>query len=178
MKKFLTPTYLINSIYLIHPEDLKRRNIKGMIVDLDNTLIAWDQLDHTKELENWAQEFIQAGIQIFILSNNYNHRVERVVEPLDIPYKAGAFKPSRRNFKLAMEYMELERDEVVVIGDQIMTDVIGAKRLGLKVILVKPIVEHDSIYTIINRNIEKIALKIIGIDRKSDWGESIESRNR
>ncbi|WPJ91216.1 HAD hydrolase-like protein [Facklamia hominis] len=63
-----------------------------------------------------------------------------------------------------------------MIGDQIMTDVIGANRLGLSVILVKPILNHDNVYTYVNRKLERYAFKILGIDSHSDWGEELGNK--
>lgn len=174
MKNFITPTWCINSIYSISAEDVKKHHIKGIIVDLDNTLLAWNVFEHTEQLRDWADSMLEAGIQIFILSNNNDLRVKKVAKPLNIPYKAMALKPSRRNFRFAVEEMGLELEETLVVGDQIMTDVIGANRLGLKVVLVKPIVNHDNIYTILNRTIEKAVLKQVGIDPKEDWGNSLD----
>lgn len=174
MKKLFTPTWCINSIYSIASEDIKKHHIKGLIVDLDNTLLAWNVLEHTEQLREWAESILKEGIQIFILSNNNHLRVKKIAQPLNIPYKATALKPSRRNFRLAMEQMNLEPEETLVIGDQIMTDVVGANRLGLKVVLVKPIVNHDNIYTVVNRTLEKTILRKVGIDPKKDWGDSLD----
>lgn len=174
MKMFVTPTWHINSIYRLSPQDLLNHGIKGVIVDLDNTLLAWNEHDHTPQLRSWAQDLASNGIKLYILSNNHTNRVARVAKPLDIPYQGRAYKPLSRNFKQAMKKLDLPKENIAVIGDQVMTDVIGANRLGLKVILVKPLVDNDNIYTGLNRFLEKIALASIGIDRHEDWGDQLD----
>ncbi|MGX7109525.1 YqeG family HAD IIIA-type phosphatase [Facklamia miroungae] len=174
MKNLIQPTWCLNSIYRLTPSDLMNQQIKGLIVDLDNTLLAWNCLDHTQELALWVTSMKEAGIKLFVLSNNHPERVHRVANPLKIPYLGHALKPLRRSFQLAMKAMQVDPENVLVVGDQIMTDVIGARSLGLKVLLVKPIVNNDNIYTLVNRNLEKMALKWIGIDRHGDWGDQLE----
>lgn len=174
MKKLLTPTWTINSIYLIKPADLFAHNIKAIICDLDNTLIAWNEWEHTTEMAEWLQEMKQAGIGIYLLSNNNYNRVLKVAEPLEIQFKSSAFKPRRKNFVMAIEDLKVNRAEVAVIGDQIITDVIGANRNHLRSILVKPIAQNDNIFTVFNRLLERVAFKLIGIDRKGDWGNELD----
>lgn len=174
MKRFITPTWTINSIYSIKGLDLLTRGYRAVIVDLDNTLIAWNQWEHTHEMEEWIKDLRQAGVKVYLLSNNNHNRVAKVAEPLEVPFTAGALKPFKKNFKLAVDNLVTDNEHIVVIGDQVMTDVIGANRFGLDVILVKPIAQNDNIYTWINRNLEKIALKIVGIDRKGNWGNQLD----
>ncbi|HJG48647.1 MAG TPA: YqeG family HAD IIIA-type phosphatase [Facklamia tabacinasalis] len=174
MKKLLTPTWTINSIYAIKPDDLLRHDIKAIICDLDNTLIAWNQWEHTEEMAEWLTRFKDAGIGIYLLSNNNYDRVLKVAEPLELRFTSSALKPRRKHFVLAIEDLQVPDENVAVIGDQVMTDVIGANRNHLKSILVKPIAPNDNIFTIINRMLEKIAFKIVGIDRTGDWGNTLE----
>lgn len=174
MKKLLTPTWTINSIYAIKPGDLLRHNIKAIICDLDNTLIAWNQWEPTEEMAEWLTRFKDAGIGIYLLSNNNYDRVLKVAEPLELRFTSSALKPRRKHFVLAIEDLQVPKENVAVIGDQVMTDVIGANRNHLKSILVKPIAPNDNIYTIINRMLEKLAFKIVGIDRTGDWGNTLE----
>lgn len=173
MKKFLTPTWTINSVYSIDSSDLKKYNIDAVIIDLDNTLIAWNEREHTQEMADWVSHMSDEGIGIYLLSNNNYKRVVKVTEALNLNFKAGALKPFRHSFTHAINELKVEHDKVVVIGDQIITDIIGANRSKLRSILVKPIAQNDIIFTKLNRQLEKIAFKIIGIDRKGDWGETL-----
>ena len=116
----------------------------------------------------------QAGVKIYILSNNKVERVAKVAEPLGIPYKAGALKPRRKNFQLALDALGTSQANTIMIGDQIMTDIIGANRAKMASILVKPIARNDNFYTWANRAIERLALKLVGIKRKGDWGDQLD----
>ncbi|XJS11361.1 YqeG family HAD IIIA-type phosphatase [Aerococcaceae bacterium WGS1372] len=174
MKKLLTPTWTINTIYDIQPEDLIKHDIKAIICDLDNTLIAWNQWEHTDEMANWLETYKKAGLGVYLLSNNNYNRVLKVAEPLELKFTSSALKPRRKNFVIAIEDLNVPYDNVAVIGDQIMTDIIGANRNNLKSILVKPIAPNDNIFTIFNRTIERLVFKIIGIDRNGDWGNKLD----
>lgn len=174
MKRFITPTWTINSIYSIKGQDLLKHGYRAVIVDLDNTLIAWNQWEHTVEMAEWMIDLRQAGVKVYLLSNNNHSRVAKVADPLEVPFTAGALKPLSKNFKLAVDHLTTPNENIVVIGDQVMTDVIGANRFGLDVILVKPIAQNDNIYTWLNRSLEKVALKIVKIDRKGNWGNKLD----
>lgn len=176
MKEFLKPTWCIQSIYAIQAQDLIDLGIKGMMIDLDNTLLAWNELDANQKLRDWIQATRKAGIQICLISNNRSHRVGRVANAVGLEYVANALKPFPHSFRRVLASWSLLPEEVIVVGDQMVTDVIGAKFMGLKVILVKPLVEHDNIYTKMNRLIEKALLKKIGINREEDWGNQLVKR--
>ena len=166
MKRYITPSWTINSVYDIQLQDLLKRGYEAAIIDLDNTVIAWNNMNYTEEMADWINRMTQAGVKIYILSNNKVERVAKVAEPLGIPYKAGALKPRRKNFQLALD--------TIMIGDQIMTDIIGANRAKMASILVKPIARNDNFYTWANRAIERLALKLVGIKRKGDWGDQLD----
>src|SRR5690606_15968397 len=149
------PNEYVKSIFDISITELKERGIKGIITDLDNTLVEWDRPYATPELQDWFEEVKRHGISITIVSNNNQERVKAFAEPLGIPFIFQARKPLIRAFKRAMLEMKLTKDEVVVIGDQLLTDVIGGNRTGIHTILVVPVVKTDGAITKINRFIER-----------------------
>ena len=174
MKRYITPSWTINSVYDIQPQDLLKRGYEAAIIDLDNTVIAWNNMNYTEEMADWINRMTQAGVKIYILSNNKVERVAKVAEPLGIPYKAGALKPRRKNFQLALDALGTSQANTIMIGDQIMTDIIGANRAKMASILVKPIARNDNFYTWANRALERLALKLVGIKRKGDWGDQLD----
>lgn len=174
MKKLYQPTWMVDSIFQLSPKSLQAKGLAGVIVDLDNTLLAWNELDYTPQLQDWIQAMVQAQIKVFVLSNNSQSRVHRAVDALDVPYSASALKPSRRKFRQALASLNLPKDQVVVVGDQIMTDIIGANRMGLKSILVKPIADNDNLFTYGNRFLERMLLWRLGIQRKENWGNQLD----
>ena len=156
--KKLLPSLHVNSIYDINLDDLKHRGIKGIITDLDNTLIEWDRPDATPELIEWLKKVETEGFKVVVVSNNNSNRVANFANPLGIPFIPGAKKPFNKAFIQAKKMMKLQPEEVVVIGDQLFTDVLGGNRLGLYTILVIPVAKSDGFFTRFNRRMERMAL--------------------
>ncbi|MDP5273028.1 YqeG family HAD IIIA-type phosphatase [Chengkuizengella axinellae] len=158
IRKFL-PYLHVNSIYEIDIDALKKAGVKGIITDLDNTLVGAKEALATPELIEWLKQLEQAGFKVVIVSNNNHARVSTFAKPLNLPYLPNARKPANLAFKKALQMTKLKPSEIVVIGDQLLTDVFGGNRLGLNTILVKPVSIHeDSFFTRINRRVEKIIL--------------------
>ncbi|GGH84868.1 HAD superfamily phosphatase (TIGR01668 family) [Pullulanibacillus pueri] len=168
LEKFL-PSQHAKSIYEITPDELIKHNIKGIVTDLDNTLVAWDKPEATPELIEWFKKMKDSGISITIVSNNHEQRVRSFSEPLGIPFISKARKPMTRAFQRAIREMGLVKDNVVVIGDQLLTDVLGARRLGVHVILVVPVAQSDGLATRFNRRLERIILSKLRRKGLIDW---------
>jgi HAD superfamily phosphatase (TIGR01668 family) len=154
LKRFL-PDEHVKSIYEIKAETLIARGIKGVITDLDNTLVEWDRPEATPELIKWLASFKEKGLQVTIVSNNKAKRVKSFSEPLGIPFIYQARKPLTSAFRKAVRNMSLKNEDIVVVGDQIFTDVLGGNRLGLHTILVVPVAKSDGLITKINRRMER-----------------------
>lgn len=157
--KNLVPNQYVKSIYDIDLHVLKSNGIKGIITDLDNTLVGAKEPYATPQLLDWLMSLKQMGFQVVIVSNNNKLRVSRFAEPLVLPFIHKAMKPINRAFHKALGIMKLTAADSVVIGDQMLTDVFGGNRMGLHTILVSPIsINDESFLTKINRLIEKIVL--------------------
>ncbi|MEN2465048.1 YqeG family HAD IIIA-type phosphatase [Ornithinibacillus sp. JPR2-1] len=170
LKRFL-PNEHVKSIFEIKPSDLHDKGIKGVITDLDNTLVAWDVKNASPEVVEWFKLMNDHGIKVTIISNNKEERVKMFSEPLGTPFVFSARKPLTRAFKTAAQQMELKKEEIVVIGDQLLTDVLGGNSAGFYTILVVPIVQTDEKITQFNRRIER---KIMNYFRKKgmiSWEE-------
>lgn len=171
MLKLFLPNEHVKSIFDIQPDYLKLKGIKGIITDLDNTLVAWDKKDATPEVYKWLENMKDHDIKVMIISNNNRDRVTIFSEPLKTPFVFDARKPLSRAFKKAAKEMELTKDEVVVIGDQLLTDVLGGNFAGFYTILVVPIVETDGKVTRFNRKIERRILSYMRKKGKISWEE-------
>lgn len=171
MFKRFVPNEVVQDIYEIRPEKLKERGIKGIITDLDNTLVPWNVKDATEEVKEWLKEMEEHDIKVTIVSNNNEERVRVFSEPLKRPFAYSARKPLTRAFKKVQRDMGLNKDEVVVVGDQLLTDVFGGNRAGLKTILVAPIVETDAPITKFNRKIERFIMRRLERKNLIKWGE-------
>ncbi|KEO85169.1 YqeG family HAD IIIA-type phosphatase [Tumebacillus flagellatus] len=154
----LVPSLFVESVYEIDLEQLKARGVRGIITDLDNTLVRWDEPDATPKILQWLDHVRDTyGIKVCIVSNNNHHRVERFAKPLNIPWIAKANKPKNAPFHRALEVLGTKREETVVIGDQLFTDVLGGNRMGLYTVLVVPIGEKEFIGTKVLRAMERLA---------------------
>lgn len=160
--KKLIPRLQVNTIYDIDLEALWNQGYRGIITDLDNTLVGAKAPLATPELTAWLKRVGEAGFQVVIVSNNERNRVTRFAEPLSIPFIYRAKKPTSTAFRRALRMMHLSAKETVVIGDQMLTDVLGGNRLGLYTILVLPISRADEgFFTKVNRRLEKAALTLM-----------------
>lgn len=153
------PDYYCNRVTDITVELLKENQIKGILLDVDNTLIDYDRnlLEGAKE---WVEKLKANQIKCMILSNsNQVDKVTKVAETLEIPYLYFATKPLKRGFKKAKKQLELESQNIAVVGDQIFTDVMGAKRNQMFAILVNPIAQKDIWITKWKRPMEEKIIK-------------------
>ncbi|HEM5957906.1 TPA: YqeG family HAD IIIA-type phosphatase [Streptococcus suis] len=167
------PDFALEKAYDVTVESLKKHGIKVVFVDLDNTLIAWNNPDGTSEMRQWLHDLQDAGIPVVVVSNNKYERVKRAVEKFGIEFEAFALKPFTFGINRALKRFDVQPYEVVMIGDQLMTDIRAAKRAGLKSVLVKPLLKTDSINTQINRwrerrTMKKISAKYGAIDYKRE----------
>ncbi|WP_054027805.1 YqeG family HAD IIIA-type phosphatase [Bacillus sp. FJAT-28004] len=166
----LLPHMRVNTVYEINLDELHARGVRGIITDLDNTLVGAKEALATPELVQWLDYVRSRGFQVVIVSNNNETRVGKFAAPLNIPYIHAARKPAGKSFKKALSVLRLAPEETVVIGDQMLTDVLGGNRMGLYTILVTPIAPADEgIMTRVNRRIERIALK--RLRKKGLWYE-------
>lgn len=150
------PGERVDSIYDIDLAELKAKGIRGIITDLDNTLVGAKDKSATPALVDWLKRVKAEGFQIVVVSNNTRARVSAIAEPLRLGFIYSARKPRSKAFLRALQIMNLQPKEAVVVGDQLLTDMFGGNRLGIHTILVRPIAIHDeNIYTRINRRIEK-----------------------
>ena len=155
------PDFAVEAVYDLTVPSLQAHRIKAVLVDLDNTLIAWNNPDGTPEMKQWLHDLQDAGIAIIVVSNNTKKRVQRAVEKFGIDYVYWALKPFTFGIDRAMMEFHYEKNEVVMVGDQLMTDIRAAHRAGIRSILVKPLVQHDSIKTQINRARERRVMRKI-----------------
>lgn len=156
MKMFYPDEYM-KSTYEIPFEEMYKDGIRGVLFDVDNTLVphgapADDKAKKLfKDLEN-------LGMKYCLISNNKEKRVKSFNEEIGAPYIYDAHKPSRKNYRKAMEIMGTNEGNTAFVGDQLFTDVWGAKRTGMKSILVMPINPKEEIQIVLKRYVEKVVL--------------------
>ena len=151
------PDQWMKSTYDIDFEKLYESGKRGLIFDIDNTLVP-----HGAPADECAKQLFeklkQLGFQCCLLSNNKEPRVEMFNKDVQVHYICDAHKPSRKNYLKAMELMGTDTETTVFIGDQLFTDVYGAKRTGIPNILVQPIHPKEEIKIVFKSKLEKIVL--------------------
>lgn len=159
MLKRLFPHQYLQSIFELNIEALKAEGIKGVIFDIDNTLVPYDIPEPTNEIIALFEKLKASGFGVALVSNNTEDRVLKFNEKLKVFALHKSKKPGTRSFKRAMELMKLTKDEVIVVGDQIFTDVYGGNKAGLKTVLVVPVSDNDEWVTKVKRGLEKQVIK-------------------
>lgn len=157
MLKRFYPDIYIDSAYDIDYRGLYEKGYRGIIFDVDNTLVEHGApvTDRAKQL---FEELRNIGYDTCIISNNKEHRVRPLADEVKSKYVSKADKPSPKNYIKAMEYMHTEKSNTFFVGDQLFTDVWGANRAGIMSILVKPIDKHEEFQIILKRRLEWIVL--------------------
>lgn len=145
------------STYEIPFEQLYEEGYRGLIFDIDNTLVP-----HGAPADERAKALFsrlkQIGFDCCLLSNNQEPRVKMFNEEIGVHYIFNAHKPSVTNYEKAMELMGTDKGNTIFIGDQLFTDVWGAKRTGIRNILVQPIDSKEEIQIVLKRWLEKPVL--------------------
>lgn len=160
--KYLKPHLYVDSLNEIKLDFLWYTGKRGLIIDLDNTIAPWREEKITAEAHKFITDAVQIGFRVCLLSNASHKRVKKAANKYDIPYVASAMKPISKSFIRANQCLGLNPEQVVVIGDQLFTDVLGGNRVGCHTILVKPLNTFEFAGTRIIRKLEKIAFKIYG----------------
>ena len=154
--KFFPDEYMA-STYVISFEKLYKEGYRGVIFDIDNTLVP-----HGAPADERAKKLFarleKIGFQSCLLSNNQEPRVKMFNQDIQTNYIYNAHKPSTKNYVKAMEKMGTDKENTLFVGDQLFTDVWGAKRAGIRNILVKPIHPKEEIQIVLKRYLERIVL--------------------
>lgn len=130
---------VFRSVLELTPELLKGYGIRLVLADLDNTLAPYSQPLPSDEIIEWKERLLAAGIRLFIVSNNRSGRPERYCGALGVDCIAPAGKPSPRSLLKAVEQCGVRKEEAVMVGDQVFTDVFAGKRAGIRVFIIRPV---------------------------------------
>lgn len=154
---------LAGSVLKLTPDIIQKYGLKGLVLDVDDTLVPITASTASPELQQWVAE-MRDYAALWLVSNNLSEsRIGSIARSLNIPYYLGAAKPSRRKIRSALEGMNLPVHQVGMVGDRLFTDVIAGNRLGMFTILVEPIVHADTVLrTNPVRNFEVWVSEILG----------------
>lgn len=151
------PDETVSSTYEIDFESLYEEGFRGILFDIDNTLVEHGMGANSQAVELFDR-LKKIGFECCLISNNKKKRVSSFNEQIGAHMVFDAHKPSRKNYFYAMELMGTDKDNTLFVGDQLFTDIWGAKRSGIRNILVKPISKKEEIQIVIKRVFEKIIL--------------------
>lgn len=161
----LQPDLVLGSSVLdLTPELLSRYQIKGLVLDVDDTIVPIGSSTAQPELALWIAEIRQI-VPLWLVTNNPSQvRIGAIAESLSLPYFLSAAKPSRRKLRQAITEMQIEPARVGMVGDRIFTDVLGGNRMGMFTILIEPIVTGDSSFSFqLLRRVEFAIAWVLGV---------------
>lgn len=156
LQRFYPDTYIV-SAYEIAYERLYEEGYRGIIFDIDNTLVEHGAPADERSIELFKR-LKAIGYRIFLLSNNKEPRVKLFNDAVQVSYLYKAGKPGENGYKRAMERMGTDSSNTFFVGDQLFTDVWGAKKAGIRTFLTQPIDPKEEIQIVLKRYLEKIVL--------------------
>lgn len=168
-KKWYYPTWKTKNISDLDPLSLKAHHVKGIISDLDNTLVAWNLKDSDLTAKSWIASLKDASIPVVIVSNNNPKRVQKAVEEMGIPYVGYSLKPTSFGINRALKKLNMPKKDVILVGDQVLTDIFAGAVTRIRTVLVDPLVDTDNWNTKINRIIERPFLEEIQKIKGIEW---------
>jgi uncharacterized protein len=157
-RSMLGPNRYAPRLHEVPHEELEAAGIRGLIVDLDNTLLGFRETELGQEHIEWVARAHERGFRIVMLSNNFTTRVTTIAMQLNVECIPNALKPLPFGFLRAKRRLNLRRREIAVVGDQLFTDVLGGKICGLYTILTEPIELKDFPITRLFRIFERLLL--------------------
>ena len=155
----LVPDFRFSKFDDITPEFLVSIGVRGVLLDIDNTLEPYENSLPGKRVVAWLSSLREHGIQAAFVSNNDRERVELFNEKLSLPAYFKAKKPFKKNLLLALSDIDCKPAEAVFIGDQILTDVWAARNAKMRAILLPPIKDKQDFFTKFKRRLEKPILR-------------------
>ena len=153
------PEYIFQAFDDATPDFLACIGVKGVVLDIDNTLEPYENATPGKRVTDWLDAIKKIGIKASIVSNNCKERVEVFNADIGIPAYFKAAKPFKKNVINAMNDMGTTSKDTILIGDQVLTDVWAAHNAGIRAILVPPIKDKRDLFTRFKRLLERIVIR-------------------
>ena len=162
MLKPFTPNLIVSAVRDIPLDDLAQRGIRGLLFDLDNTLLAHRRDQFDPEVVNWLRQARDAGFGVCVVSNGKPGRTLALAERLAVPAVCQSRKPRRGGLRRALDMLRLKPTDVAMVGDQLFTDIWAGNRLGVYTILVEPYDADEPWVVRVKRPLERIVLRRLG----------------
>ncbi len=171
MRKLFTPDWYIQTYQNLDLSRLKQLGIRVLVCDIDNTLVAHDEAIPDDSVVAFVQKVKQSGLQMVLVSNNVKERVDTFAASLDVATYPFARKPLKKTYVKMIKDMNCTPKQVAVLGDQLLTDMLGANRIGCYTILTQPVAQRDLRCTKVNRFFENIVFSVLKAQGKLRKGE-------
>lgn len=158
MEKYIPDLY-VKSIYYVDYQKLKERGIKCILFDLDNTVAPLSLKKPNKKIKDLFFKLKDMGFKVIIFSNSNKKRLKPFKDELEVDCAFNCKKPMQKKFKLILKEFKYKESEVVIIGDNIITDVLGGNKIGITTILINPLSTKERKITKISRIYEKFIIR-------------------
>lgn len=156
----LSPDLYYRSVADIDLDELQRRGIRVLLLDLDNTLVLRNTTEASERVRNWVEAAKRRGMQVTIVSNNWHERVQQAADDLDVAIVGKATKPLPSGFRRALGGTDAAPSECAVVGDQVFTDILGGSLFGSTTVLVTPLAGGSDLpHTRLLRTLERRILR-------------------
>lgn len=160
MLKLFRPIAYFEALALIKPADLQALGYRLLLLDVDNTITTWNNQQLALEVEQWFTQLSRYDLQACLLSNNSAERLQGLANHLGVAFYAKARKPLPAGYQRAIQQMGGQPARTLMLGDQLLTDILGASLAGLDSVLLRPIsLAQEFRWTYVNRRIEKLFIK-------------------
>ncbi len=153
--RVLAPRYQVSSVWHLSPAVLRSWEIEALMLDLDNTLVSWDESSPSPEVQKWVADVRRAGIRACIVSNSLSRRLRTALVHLQLPAAEGRFKPSTDKLRRAIEILGSPPARTAMVGDQVFTDVLAGNRLGVPTVLTAPLAPREPVRIRVQRGLER-----------------------
>ncbi len=156
--RLLAPRYLVASVAQLSPRVLGAWRVEALMLDLDNTLVAWGESMPPTVVRDWVMELRRSAIPACVVSNSRSPRARTISALLSLPFAEGRFKPSASKLRHALQILGTPPERTAMVGDQLFTDVLAGNRLGVPTILTAPLFPREPLRIQVMRAIERRVL--------------------
>ena len=157
--KNVIPNSYYQSVYDIDYSKLKKENIDTILFDIDNTIANVDDTNIPYKTKELISNLKKQNFKILLFSNNHKERVEPVSKFLNLKALSDAGKPAKQAYQKALKQINSKKENTVAIGDQLLSDIVGAKKYGLKAILVDQLSKENNLKTGLAQKLQKHMIK-------------------
>lgn len=171
------PDQYARAVSEIDVDALAAEGYQCLVLDLDNTLVPWKSTDIPVSSKDWVERAKRAGLKMCIVSNTHNpRRLQSIAGQLGVPWIARALKPRLGGFARAAKMLGSPPERGVVVGDQVLTDILGGNLARMHTILVRPMQTHEFIGTRLNRFVERAILALVSRAQAREQSQTITSQ--